>query len=390
MDYKAGKGQNPMNFNPINLVFEKQAIIDDKEFEQVAASGAGVIYLDEQYQVVSMNREAEVLCNVDREQVLGRTAKEAFAHLNDIFTKLLDTEKENEFTSQSFKIAHSSQTFYLNFDSLRLSCNGEAFSGMIIIIHNVSALRSALKQIQTTQMLMSLGEVAAGVAHHIRTPLTTISGYLQVMLSRLQDEHCLVRQDIVEMLLDEVSHINSVVKELVLFAKPPIQKEDNVNINRLVEEALLHNFQQFDTEKIDLRKQLAPELPAITADSNLIKQAFVNIVENALEAMPTQGLLSVKSWLNVDLNMLVVAITDTGVGVSRDNLSRIFEPFYTSKLDHMGLGLSVAHRIISEHGGFIHIHEEENNGTKVHVYLPILESHHSQYLEMQQQILNLQ
>lgn len=379
-----------MNFNPINLVFEKQALIDDKEFEQVAASGAGVIYLDEQYQVVSMNREAEVLCNVDREQVLGRTAKEAFAHLNDIFTKLLDTEKENEFTSQSFKIAHSSQTFYLNFDSLRLSCNGEAFSGMIIIIHNVSALRSALKQIQTTQMLMSLGEVAAGVAHHIRTPLTTISGYLQVMLSRLQDEHCLVRQDIVEMLLDEVSHINSVVKELVLFAKPPIQKEDNVNINRLVEEALLHNFQQFDTEKIDLRKQLAPELPAITADSNLIKQAFVNIVENALEAMPTQGLLSVKSWLNVDLNMLVVAITDTGVGVSRDNLSRIFEPFYTSKLDHMGLGLSVAHRIISEHGGFIHIHEEENNGTKVHVYIPILESHHSQYLEMQQQILNLQ
>lgn len=379
-----------MNFNPINQVFEKQALIDDKEFEQVAASGAGVIYLDEQFQVVSMNREAEVLCNVDREQVLGKTAKEAFVHLSDIFTKLLDEEKQNEFTSQSFKITHSSQTFYLNFDALRLSCNGEAFSGMIIIIHNVSALRSALKQIQTTQMLMSLGEVAAGVAHHIRTPLTTISGYLQVMLSRLQDEHCLVRQDIVEMLLDEVSHINSVVKELVLFAKPPIHKEDNINVNRLVEEALLHNFQQFDTEKINLRKQLAPDLPAIRADSNLIKQAFVNIVENALEAMPTQGLLTVKSWLNVDLNMLVVAITDTGVGVSRDNLSRIFEPFYTSKLDHMGLGLSVAHRIISEHGGFIHIHEEENNGTKVHVYLPIFESHHSQYLEMQQQILNLQ
>jgi two-component system sensor histidine kinase AtoS len=239
-------------------------------------------------------------------------------------------------------------------------------------------------------MLMSLGELAAGVAHHVRTPLTTISGYLQVMLGRIEEDKYTVRRDVLETLFGEVSYINDVVKELVLFAKPPIQKEPGVDINRLVEESLLLTFREIDGEKISINKQLVKNLPVINADSNLVKQAVMNIMENAVESMSGEGILTIKSWINSELKMLVVAINDTGAGVSQEILSRIFEPFYTTKLDRMGLGLPIANRIITEHGGFVNVNTGGKKGTRVHIYLPIIDNSNSKLSVVQQQILNLQ
>jgi two-component system sensor histidine kinase AtoS len=239
-------------------------------------------------------------------------------------------------------------------------------------------------------MLMSLGELAAGVAHHVRTPLTTISGYLQVMLNRLDDDGYAVRREVLEMLLDEVSYINNVVKELILFAKPPIRKEPGVNINRLVEEAMQLTFAEIGGENIAVDKGLTEELTAITADINLMKQAVVNVMQNALEAMPDRGMLSVRTWLHAELNMLVIAVGDTGPGIAPKIMARVFEPFYTTKLDRMGLGLPTAHRIVTEHGGFINISSDEAAGTKVHIYLPVADDRLRHLAVVHQQILNLQ
>jgi two-component system sensor histidine kinase AtoS len=237
---------------------------------------------------------------------------------------------------------------------------------------------------------MSMGELAAGVAHHIRTPLTTISGYLQIMLNRLENDQYTVRRDIVEMLLDEVSYINTVVKELVMFAKPPLQKEPGVEINHILDESLLLVFKQMGGERINIVKEFADNLPAINADANLLQQAFVNILQNAMEAMPDVGEVGIRTWIRSDLNMLVVAVTDVGCGVDPGIMSRIFEPFYTTKLDRVGLGLPIAHRVVSEHGGFIHISSNDGIGTKVHVYLPIVDDRSRQISSVHQQILNLQ
>jgi len=350
----------------------------------------GIIHLDSGLHIKNLNREAGRICGVRCNVVLGQRANMVFEDLGEEFLKIFDFSDYQDMKTVNLKLKINGQFIYINVDTLRLLDSSGDVTGMIIILQDVSALKAAIKQIQTTQMLMSLGELAAGVAHHVRTPLTTISGYLQIMLGRLQDDQYTVRRDVLETLLDEVSYINGVVKELILFAKPPVEKQPEVSVNKLIEEALLLTFKQIGGEKIKIQKKLDHKLPAVTADYNLVKQALVNVMENAIESMPEEGILDIRSWLNVDLGMLVIAINDTGAGVPPEILPRVFEPFYTSKADRMGLGLPIANRIIGEHGGFINISQRESSGTKVHLYLPIVDERISKLAVVHQQILNLQ
>ena len=184
----------------------------------------GILCLDNLLRIKNLNREAERICGIERAKVLGKRADCVFEDYGQKFLRIFSLSEFDDLYTTSLKINVKDQVLYLHVDTLKLRDSAGAVSGMIVIMQDVSAVRAAIKQIQTTQMLMSLGELAAGVAHHVRTPLTTISGYLQVMLGRIKDDQYVVRRDILEMLLGEVSYINDVVKELVLFAKPPVKK----------------------------------------------------------------------------------------------------------------------------------------------------------------------
>lgn len=371
------------NSNLVRLVKE------DDYSQYFECARTGIVYLDGEQRVKNLNREAERICGIVREKALGRFALNVFEHLGEKFLRVLSISEYDDIQSMNLKFKVKEQISYIHLDALRIR-EAAGKSSMILIIQDVSAVRAAIKQIQTTQMLMSLGEVAAGVAHHVRTPLTTISGYLQVMMNRLEDDKYTVRRDVLEVLFDEVAYINDVIKELILFAKPPVEKQADVSVNKAIEEALLLVFKQMDGDNIMIDKQFAHNLPTLYADAHLIKQAIVNIIQNAMEAMAEEGTLTVKTWVNSDVNMLAIAIADTGSGVAPEIMPQVFEPFYTTKLDRMGLGLPVAHRIIAEHGGFINIGSNEGCGTKVHIYLPIHDGRLRHLAVVHQQILNLQ
>ncbi len=361
---------------------------DYREYFETAK--AGIIYLDERLRLKNLNREAERIFCLERARVIGKQAEVAFEHCGDKFLKTFAVSEYEDFYAANVKLTMRGQASYVHVDSLKLRDETGAVAGVIVIVQDISAVKATIKQIQTTQMLMSLGELAAGIAHHVRTPLTTLSGYLQIMMNRLEDDRYTVRREVLEMLLGEVSYINNVVKELILFAKPPVNRQPGVNVNRLVEDALRLVFKQMGGENVAIDRRLSEGLPSLTADANLLKQAIVNIIQNAMEAMPDRGTLTVRSWLHAELNMLVVAVADTGPGVLPQVLSRVFEPFYSTKLDRMGLGLPTAHRIVTEHGGFINIIADENTGTKVHIYLPIVDDRVRRITAAHQQILNLQ
>lgn len=370
--------------HPVYLVKE------DCSGEYFESAKSGILFLDAEFRIKSLNRETEKLLGIDRDQLIGQRAEVVFQPFGGKFLKIFTAAHQRDYYSTSIKITVKEKPVYLHIDSLRLRGATGRITGMIVILQDMSAIKAAMKQIQTTQMLLSLGELAAGIAHHVRTPLTTISGYLQIMLNRAEEDGYMVRRDVFATMLDEVAYINKVVKELVLFAKPPVQKQPQVNINDILNDALLLTFKQLGGEHVTIDKHWSEDLPTITADPNLLKQAMVNIIQNAVEAMSEEGILSLRTWLHAEMNMLVVTISDTGTGVSPQILSRVFEPFYTTKLDRIGLGLSIAQRIVSEHGGFINISSDQAGGTKVHVYLPILDDHPQQLSAIHQQILNLQ
>lgn len=374
-------------YNSSNLA----RFVKEEDYSQYfEGTQTGIIYLDEEMRINNLNRAAERLCGVNRDSAIGKMAAKVLGHLGDKFLRLFEIQEYDDLYSVNLKARIKEQINYIHLDALKVRQADGRTGGMIIILQDISAVRAAIKQIQTTQMLLSLGELAAGVAHHVRSPLTTISGYLQVMLSRIEDDKYTVRREVLELLFDEVSYINNVVKELVLFAKPPLEKKPEVDINKTLEEALLLSFKELGGENIYIDKQLATGLPTLFADNNLLKQAIMNIIQNAMEAMPEVGILTLKTWLNSDVNMLVIAIIDNGDGVTPEIMPRVFEPFYTTKLDRMGLGLPVAHRIISEHGGFINIGPGEEKGTKVHLYLPLCDNRLKHIAAVHQQVLNLQ
>ena len=354
-----------------------------------ATAKNGIVLLDCFDKIKKMNSEAERICGVDRGKAVNRYAETVFAHLGDKFVDACCGSRDGDMSGTMIKIRVKENVFFVNLDVLPIRDAAGDLSGTVLILQDLSALNAAVKQIQTTKMLLSLGELAAGVAHHVRTPLTTISGYLQLMLNRVDNDKFAVGREQLEIMMDEVYYINNVVKELILFAKPPISKEPFVDLNRVLERALLLTFREMGGEKIALTKELAPNLPVITADDNHLQQAFVKVLENAMDAMTDGGELTVRSWMNAELNMLVVSIADTGSGFCRDMLSRAFEPFYTTKLDRMGLGLPIAQRIVAEHGGFINISANGLQGTKVHMYLALAERNRPLTV-ITQQTLNLQ
>ncbi len=363
---------------------------DYKEYFDNATTG--VVYLDVNHRIKNLNNEAKRICHLDHHDIIGRKAELVFADFGDEFLNIFSVGKDEEIKCGTMKIKINGQQIYLQVNTLRIFDNTGSVVGHIIIMQDVSAVRAALKQIHTTKMLMSLGEVAAGVAHHVRTPLTTISGYLQLMLGRLENDKYTVKRDILEGLLGEVSYINNVVKELIMFAKPSVVKKPGVDINRILNEALLLTFNHFGNEEIQLQRQIIKGLPTITGDASLLQQALVNILQNALEAMGDKGVLAVKTWRDYETNMLVISIVDTGAGVPTEILPKVFEPFYTTKLDRMGLGLPIAYRIVAEHGGFINLTlaTGDTTGTKVHIYLPVLEDNSRRLSVVHQQVLNLQ
>lgn len=370
----------------------KAMVIQDEEYkEYMDATTTGVIYFDSAQRIKNINSEAERICATPRNSLLGRCAEEAFSGFGKRFLDFFSQRESKEVRSTTVCTRIRGQQVYLHLNLLKILDNMGNVTGNVLVMQDVSAVRAALKQIQTTKMLMSLGELAAGVAHHVRTPLTTISGYLQFMIGRLENDKYTVKRDVLEGLLGDVSYINNVVKELVMFAKPAIVKKPGVDINAILNEALLMTYNDIGSEGIQIQRQIVKGLPLINADANFLQQALVNILQNSFEAMGETGVLTVKTWRDYEINMLVISIVDSGPGIEQEILSRVFEPFYTTKIDRMGLGLPIAHRIATEHGGFVNLAFSEGSaGTKVNVYLPLIENKAKHYSLIQQQVLNLQ
>jgi signal transduction histidine kinase len=237
----------------------------------------------------------------------------------------------------------------------------------------MEAQRSAENRLIQAAKLAAVGEMAAGIAHELNNPLTTVTGFSELVLEELsQDSKYRVE---LEMVSREARRASDVVRRLLDFSRQGERARTRADLNEVVNDVIALTRHLIQTNNVNLTLQLDDNLPWISIDRNQMKQVLLNLIHNALQAMPKGGelLASTRAAKREDRDWVIMAVKDSGVGIQPADQDRVFEPFFTTKGDRggTGLGLSVTYGIITDHGGTIEIASEPNKGSTFSVWLPI-------------------
>lgn len=230
----------------------------------------------------------------------------------------------------------------------------------------VDAIKAAQDKLVRTEKLYAIGEFSAGVAHEIRNPLTSIKLLVQTIRNTGES----FSNSDIDIIDKEINRINRIIKSFLAFAKPQNVEMSHVNIKEVLDDVLTITKPKMRHSGIQLVQTLPSEMPIIYGNYDSLKQVFLNLILNSMQAMEGDGgTLNVEAM--ADNNSLLVIVRDTGEGISENNLKSIFDPFFTTKREGTGMGLALTHNIIDEHSGKIDIQSSPGKGTTVIVELPV-------------------
>jgi two-component system, sporulation sensor kinase E len=222
--------------------------------------------------------------------------------------------------------------------------------------------------------LNALTLLAAGVAHEIGNPLNSLHIHLQLMqrsVERLDGEAKAELQQSINIARSEVNRLDSIVTRFLRAIRPSRPQLGPENLNTIVEEAVRFFLPEIQDRDIVVEQELRSDLPLLQLDPDQMKQAFYNVIKNSLEAMQRHGTLRI--YTDMDDTHVLIRFVDTGRGMSAGNLSRVFEPYFTTKPSGTGLGLLIVRRIVREHGGELSIESSQGKGLTVTIRLPYIE-----------------
>lgn len=222
-----------------------------------------------------------------------------------------------------------------------------------------------IARLSNSEKLSAAGQLAAGIAHEIRNPLTVVSGYLQLM------KHNPANREMADIMLSEVNRMNLIMNEFLFLAKPSKPKFAKHSVRGIIHDVLLLFEAQARASRIELKQDCPVDLPLLYCDPNQLKQVFINILKNALEAMKDGGQIEIKVRQDKRDRTLTVCFTDQGCGIPKSDMARIGEPFYTTKESGNGLGIMVTRSIIDQHKGTFYMDSTPGVGTTVVITLPL-------------------
>ncbi|MEW9105296.1 PAS domain S-box protein, partial [Paenibacillus sp.] len=234
------------------------------------------------------------------------------------------------------------------------------------ITRDITSRKRMEELLRRSEKLTTVGQLAAGVAHEIRNPLTTLKGFLQLQqrTRSLNDNH-------MDMMLAELERINLIVSEFLVLAKPQAIQFQPKDVRRIVTDVVALLDSQANLNNVHFATQFDEFVPLVNCEENQLKQVFINVMKNAMEAMPEGGMVEI-AVQSRHKGLVVVKILDHGIGIPEEHLSQLGDPFFTSKEYGTGLGLMVSQRIIHNHRGLIEITSEQNIGTEVTISLPAI------------------
>jgi two-component system, NtrC family, sensor kinase len=340
-----------------------------KDFSEniVESLNVGVLAVDLSGIVESWNTRMEQLFGVLRQDAVG--AKLDALLPAELATEIAARRDEEQITGiYKQRLQHQGKTLTLNVSITPLVSKSGEHIGRLLLFDDVTQRERMEEQMSQTEKLTSLGLLAAGVAHEVNTPLAVISNYIQMLAKQMPEND--PRHSIIEKIVKQTFRASEIVNNLLNFSRTGAAETSDVDVNRVVEDTLALVSHPLMTSQIQVVKNLSDGLPAVRGSANKLQQVFLNLFLNARDAMPSGGILEVRT--NTHNGSVEIEVVDTGAGIPREHIHRIFDPFFTTKASGRGtgLGLSVSYGIIKEHAGKVDVRSAPGKGTSFHVELP--------------------
>ena len=332
----------------------------------------GLVALDGNGRVISFNQAAEATLRLSSDQVTGRTAAEVLPRqVLDLVAALKDSTRTA--IAKEFDCSLRDGRL-VPLDVTLSSLKGEDGTvwGTIILCRDLTEVQNLKREVETSRRLASLGRLAAGVAHEIRNPLSSIKGFATYFRDRYRDNP--EDQKTSEVMIQEVDRLNRVITQLLEFARPPVIQKKRASLQSLIQRSLKMIERQTSAKGIQVLSELPSNIQDVDLDPDGINQVLLNLYLNAIEAMEQGGTLTVSLSKKESSPWVKLTVTDTGTGISREDLEHVFDPYFTTKQTGTGLGLAIVHKIIEAHRGEVRAESEVGRGTTVSVLLPAAEA----------------
>lgn len=357
-----------MNYDRMEEVNE-QLLIQQLFLRKVIDANPNFIYAKDQKGRYSMvNAALADLYNTTPEQMIGKSEQD-FSSFLDYAEKAV--KEDLSLLKHNKRLVKEKQYLYVNEDrvyTVQMTKKpiffSESHKELLCVANDVTEMEQKEEYIRRTEKMNIVGELAAGVAHEIRNPLTSLKGFVQLI-----EQESSIDPMYTTIMMDELERIHFVSSELLVLAKPEMAVKKTILLKDLMQDVVgLLNMQAMIKDATIQMESFSEDM-LLTGNANQLKQVFINILKNAIEASPDNAIIMI--YPRKEKGMFSIAIVDHGVGMPQERIAKLGEPFYTNKEKGTGLGLMVSLRIIKEHGGDILFESEEGKGTTVTVSLPV-------------------
>ncbi|WP_202710691.1 two-component system sensor histidine kinase NtrB [Sporosalibacterium faouarense] len=359
----------------VELDVNKQKLLEKKILEMtklqnytkniVDSIAASVISLDLDFNITSVNKEGQQLLNITKQFEENKNIENIVKN-----KKVLEILKQVKVQKAAIRdirldIDIDNEKIYLVMSVFPLYDILDRVRGLVLVIENKSKEKNLEAQAIRADRLATIGELASGVAHEIRNPMGIIKTTSQVLINETEDMELKEGLEIIE---HEVNRANKVIENLLNFAKPQESLMENIDISDLIRNVIVIIEKYARDHSVVIFNQIENGV-IVFGDKEKLKQVFINIIFNAVQAIKENGQIKICSI--IEDKWVKISFVDNGCGIRKENLKKIFNPFFTTKEDGIGLGMSIVNRIIQDHLGYINVDSEHKIGTTINIYLPM-------------------